>query len=590
MDTLPPLPDNAAAPGTRPAPLAAAAAKRWLGLDTNLLTRRQRVSAYVIACVVFIAVSASYWFLTWQREIESEHARMRTLVDMGAYAVNSYFKTLEKAIGAEATVIMAAGIPADTGKRLAEFKRRFPEFQIVVFTEADGQNLYSSEPVTGPMPNVGKQPSFADARERLLKGAVMDVGRPYFGPISKAWVTHLRYGIRDENGALKYILVAGLYQTRTQEFWRDVPMRADSGMGLIRDDRYIVARHPIPPGQRENIFKQPANGTLARHLLEANFPESGEVTGVNSFTGLKSTNVYKRLRDYPLTMYLSQPDKLLVNEWWRASWPTYLLILMVFVGALLTIRWMSLAQAALHDERERRMADLERLARSLEESNAGLETANAELNAFTYSVSHDLRAPIRAIEGFGALLEERIGDLPDEEAKHLLGRVRGNARRMAELIQDLLDLSLYSKQEMEREQIDMRAEVETVIEELGRDGGGANIRIGDLPPAVVDRILIHQVWMNLIGNAIKYSGRTAEPAIEIGWRDGAYYVQDNGAGFDMQYADKLFRVFNRLHRESEFPGTGVGLAIVKRIVERHGGTVWADARVGEGATFFFTIG
>lgn len=590
MEPTPPVPELAAAPRVRPVPLAAETVNRWLGNDSILLTRRQRVSAYLLAFLVFVAVSGSYWFLSWQRELFTEHARMRTLVDMGAYAINSYFNTLEKAIGAEADAIMAAGIPADTGKRLAEFKRRFPEFQIVVFTEADGQNLYSSEPVAGPMPNVGKQPSFADAREKLKQGAVMDIGRPYFGPISKAWVTHLRYGIRDESGALKYILVAGLYQTRTQEFWRDVPMRLDSGMGLIRDDRYIVARHPLPPGPSENVFRQPANGTLARHLVEANFPESGDVTGPNSFTGMQNTNVYRRLRDYPLTLYLTQPARLLVNEWWRASWPTYLLILMVFVGSLVTIRWLGHAQMALHQERERRMADLESLARSLRESNAGLEAANAELNAFTYSVSHDLRAPIRAIEGFGALLEERIAELQDEEAKHLLGRVRGNARRMAELIQDLLDLSLYSKQEMQRETVDMRAEVEAVIEELDREGGQANIRIGTLPTAVVDRILLHQVWMNLIGNAYKYSGRTPQPEIEIGWADGAYFVKDNGAGFDMQYADKLFKVFNRLHRESEFPGTGVGLAIVKRIVERHGGRVWAEARLGEGATFYFSLG
>ncbi|MDX2218619.1 MAG: ATP-binding protein [Burkholderiales bacterium] len=589
MDSTPPAQDPVAAPRARQAVLAATV-NRWLGNDSILLTRQQRVAAYLLAFLVFLSVSGAYWFLSWQREMASEHARMRALVDMGAYAVNSYLKTLEKAIGAEAAAIMAAGIPADTGERLAAFKQRFPEFQIIVFTEAEGQNLYSSEPVAGPLPNVGKLPSFVDARERLRQGAVMDIGRPYFGPISKAWVTHLRYGIRDDSGALKYILVAGLYQTRAQEFWRDVPMRNESAMGLMRDDRYIVARHPLPALPSENIFKQPATGTLARHLVDANFPESGQVSGINSFTGIASTNVYRRLRDYPLTMYLTQPDKLLVSEWWRASWPTYLLILMVFVGSVVTIRWMGHAQVALHQERERRMIELEGLARSLKESNAGLESANAELNAFTYSVSHDLRAPIRAIEGFGALLEERIADLPDEEAKHLLSRVRCSARRMGELMQDLLDLSLYSKQEMQREQVDMRAEVATVIEELDRGGGQANIRLGNLPPAVADRVLIRQVWMNLIANACKYSGKVAQPVIEIGWRDGAYYVQDNGAGFDMQYADKLFKVFNRLHRDSEFPGTGVGLAIVKRIVDRHQGKVWADARLGEGATFYFTVG
>jgi signal transduction histidine kinase len=568
----------------------ARAGSAWLGDNTFFVTRRQRVIAYGVVVLAFVLVSAAFWALSWKREIGSENVRMRALVDMGAQAINSYFNTLEKALGAEAAAIMAEGIPRDTGARLAAFKKRFPEFQIVVFTEVGGQNLYSSEPAAGPMPNVGKQPSFMDARERLEKGAVMDIGRPYFGPISKAWVTHLRYGIRDESGTLKYILVAGLYQNRTQEFWRDVPLRPGSWMGLIRDDLYIVSRHPLPPKVQDSIFKAPAAGPLPAHLVGNSFPKSDYVSGINPFTGAATTTLYNRLRDYPLTFYLSQPDAVLFGHWWQASWPTYLLILVILAGAVFTIRWLGHAQVALHEERERRMADLEQLAQSLKDSNQGLEAANAELNAFTYTVSHDLRAPIRAIEGFGALLEERIADTSDDEAKQLLGRVRGSARRMAELIQDLLELSRLSKQELNCQPVDMQAEVRSVVAELDGREHSANIRIGDLPPAVADHILMRQVWVNLIGNAYKYSGFKPAPEIEIGCVDGVYFVRDNGAGFDMQYVDKLFTVFNRLHRESEFPGTGVGLAIVKRIIERHGGRVWGEGSQGTGACFHFTLG
>lgn len=418
----------------------------------------------------------------------------------------------------------------------------------------------------------------------------MDVGRPYFGPVSKAWLTHLRYGIRDQTGALTHILTVGLLQTRAQAFWKDVPMRANTGMGLMRDDRYIVARHPMPPAVANTIFSEPASGTLATYLAANNFPDSGLVRGMNSFTGERSTNIFKRLRDYPLTFYISQPDHLLFYDWWSASWPTYLLILLVLIAALLTIRWMGHAQVALHRERERRVADLERLAQSLRDSNASLESANAELNAFTYTVSHDLRAPIRAIEGFGALLEEHIAGRNDVEAEQLLARVRTSARRMAELMQDLLDLSRYGKQELKRETVDMRAEAQGVVNELDGREHSANIRLGDMPPAVADQLLMRQVWANLIGNAFKYSAMTPSPEIEIGWADGVYYVKDNGAGFDMRYVDKLFKVFNRLHLESEFPGTGVGLAIVKRIVDRHGGRIWAEGSVGGGACFRFTLG
>lgn len=241
---------------------------------------------------------------------------------------------------------------------------------------------------------------------------------------------------------------------------------------------------------------------------------------------------------------------------------------------------------------------IRRLNTELEERvakrTAELEVANQELEAFSYSVSHDLRAPLRAVDGFSlAVLEDYGANLP-EDGRRYLQTIRDGAQRMGMLIDDLLAFSRLSRQPINKQEVDTAKLVREVLEELAplREGREIDIRIGDLPRYQGDAALLKQVWVNLLSNAIKYT-RDRNPAIiEIGCKSGkngnVYFVRDNGAGFDMQYANKLFGVFQRLHRAEEFEGTGVGLAIVQRIINRHGGSIWADAAPGKGATFYFT--
>lgn len=236
----------------------------------------------------------------------------------------------------------------------------------------------------------------------------------------------------------------------------------------------------------------------------------------------------------------------------------------------------------------RDVSDLKRVER-------GLREANKELDAFTYSVSHDLRAPLRAIEGFSRMLLDEHAQRLDAEGGRLLGVVRSNTARMARLIDDLLSFSRIGRKALEIGAVDMAALARSAIEDVRREKSNPALRVemGELPPARGDRAMLGQVFANLIGNAVKYSGKKAAPAVEVGSsREGGetvYFVKDNGAGFDMKYAGKLFGVFQRLHHDDEFEGTGVGLALVERIVRRHGGRVWAEGKVGEGAVFRFTL-
>ena len=235
------------------------------------------------------------------------------------------------------------------------------------------------------------------------------------------------------------------------------------------------------------------------------------------------------------------------------------------------------------------------LAEKLERSNAELAAANRELEAFSYSVSHDLRAPLRSIEGFSqALLEDHGAALPPG-ARSYLDRIRAGAQRMSELIDDLLRLSRVTRADMRREPTDLSAMVSAVIGELRRGDPAREVEIAIQSDvhAVADRRLVKITLENLLGNAWKFTSKTASARIEFGARRDAgeqvFYVRDNGAGFEMKYAERLFGAFQRLHSDKDFPGTGIGLATVQRIVLRHGGRIWVEAAPGSGATFQFTL-
>lgn len=252
----------------------------------------------------------------------------------------------------------------------------------------------------------------------------------------------------------------------------------------------------------------------------------------------------------------------------------------------------------------------EELEQRVLERTGQLEAANKELESFSYSVSHDLRAPLRAIDGFSKIvLEDYSATLP-EEGKSYLQLVRTNTQQMGQLVDDLLAFSRLGRLGLTKQAVYPGKLVRLCLQEMQKEQQDRRVEIviGDLPPCQADPTLLKQVWMNLLSNALKYTRKRKDARIEIGCRTGSrslsdgsvsgpagaaaetiYFVKDNGAGFDMRYADKLFGVFQRLHRTADYEGTGVGLAIVQRIIHRHGGRVWGEAQLNQGATFSFTV-
>ena len=245
-------------------------------------------------------------------------------------------------------------------------------------------------------------------------------------------------------------------------------------------------------------------------------------------------------------------------------------------------------------EKEKRAAELLIINGELAIAENQLQEVNTELEAFTYSVSHDLRSPLRAVNSYAQILTEDYSKAIDADGIQMLENIRYNTKKMGALIDELLSFSRLGRKEIDRTDIDMNELIQTVLDNIKRTTDHhATIQVSTMPVVKADHTLLHQVLINLLSNAIKHSSKKEHPLVEIFTEEQnnktVFAIKDNGAGFDMQFGDKLFGVFQRLHSEKEFEGNGVGLAIVQRIITKHGGRVWGKAKENEGATFYFTL-
>ena len=269
-----------------------------------------------------------------------------------------------------------------------------------------------------------------------------------------------------------------------------------------------------------------------------------------------------------------------------------LLVITVFLFAVLAA---ARSLDRIDAERKRAEDAVNRLNEDLDRRATELEAANKELEAFSYSVSHDLRAPLRAIDGFSRILMEEYAPQLAPEAQRYLKLVRDNTRQMGNLVDDLLAFSRLSRQPLRKQSVKTTALIHQALDELRVDVNGRQVefKVTEMPKCQADPNLLKQVWINLLSNALKYTRKREVARIEIGWKkendEQVFFVKDNGVGFDIQYVHKLFGIFQRLHRAEDYEGTGVGLAIVHRIVHRHGGRVWAEGQVDGGAAFYFSL-
>ena len=395
--------------------------------------------------------------------------------------------------------------------------------------------------------------------------------------------------IRNATGDVAGILMVQVRVESLLEWVKAIDIGPE-GFVYVIDSKGQVAFHSRKPGQGEIVDLSAA--PIVKSLLRG---EHGVQIGFDRLEGEDQISAYAPVPGYGWGVITQQPTRASLglearDDQLRLLLTAYGLILLLCVSAIYFAA--RIAGERRRAEEDRRIkAELER---RVAERTAQLEGANKELESFSYSVSHDLRSPLRAIDGFSRMLEEDYGGKLDDEGRRLFKVIRDSSRKMGRLIDDLLEFSRLGRKSLSTGQIDMKRLVAEVLEELQVAGGQRpRLVLGALPPAHGDTTLVKQAWVNLLANAIKFSARREQPVIEVSGReDGAesvYCVKDNGAGFDMRYYDKLFDVFQRLHGDEEFSGSGVGLAIVRRVVTRHGGRVWAEGKVNEGATFYFAL-
>ncbi len=428
---------------------------------------------------------------------------------------------------------------------------------------------------------------------------------------------------------------AGYQEVFAKGFVTDYPLTLRHVTGRAKEVLYNASVYRDGKGEVAGVFaaahdvterkraEQEMRSALlyARSLIEASLDPlvtisaEGKITDVNEAT-VQATGVPRRLLvGSDFSDYFTEPGKArsgYLEAFAKGFVTDYPLALRHVSGRIAEVLYNASVYrseggevagvfAAARDVTERKRAERElqeyreHLEELVKERTSALEAANKDLEGFAYSVSHDLRTPLRAIDGFSNILLRKYPDKLDDEGKRYLSVVRDNTKRMAQLIDDILAFSRMGRLGMNMAEVNMDALARTMLEELRHTFAGRDIavEIKPLPACRGDQAMLRQVWINLLGNAIKFTRDKAGALVEVGGAvegtEHIYYVRDNGAGFDMQYGDKLFGVFQRLHGVDEFEGTGIGLAIVKRIITRHGGRVWAEGKVNEGATFYFSL-
>lgn len=375
---------------------------------------------------------------------------------------------------------------------------------------------------------------------------------------------------------------------------------------LIIDDKpaniYALKTMLEKPGQ---VLLSETNGKEGLKTALANDVDliilDVQMPGMDGFEVAQVLKSHKRTRDIPVIFASAEKkERQSIMKGFEEGAVDYLAkpldpdLIRAKVAVLLKLQLQKKELIEKNASLEKAEKEISRLNADLQMNMVRLESMNKELEAFSYSVSHDLRTPLRTLLGFSAILEEDYKNQLNEEATRILATIRQSANRMNDLINDLLEFAKLGKKEVVKSRIDGETIIRNTIEEITHAAPyKASFNLTTLHPMYADYNLLKQVWLNLISNALKYSSKKENPVVEIGSEKNEheviYYVKDNGAGFDMNYSDRLFGVFQRLHKTDDFEGTGVGLALAHRIISKHGGRIWAEAKVGEGATFYFSL-
>jgi signal transduction histidine kinase len=577
---------------------------------------RGRLTALVLVALVPMLIAQATVFAYWYRT--QKYTELEASVEM-ARALGSFCdRYLTDLAHTEATLgeVVLQLDPARASGLLASRASEYPGVNSFSWVDPRGIVLISSR-------SEGKGVSVADREyfQEILKGKEWSASDLIQLKVVREDRLILARGIRSGDNVLLGVILAEIVPQKLAEIL--ATPRSGGGILALFDRKGLVLSLVRGPEVPISVLRFKEKDPMALHVIR-----TGKiVTGIDQLPGEDIDRLAARVpigdlgwvagASRPLSEVMAPVRQNLLYILLAVSAVTLLSLLVAqlmarsIINSVAVVREGAASLAAGNKTRVRlpeilELRDLaltfnymaEQLtvhASSLQKTADELRRSNEELEAFSYSVSHDLRAPLRAIDGFAnALMEDHAGRL-EEEGLRYLSIIRENTERMGQLIDDLLSYSRLGRKEPSFEEIDMQALARVVAQDL-EAAGEANqsaLRIGDLPPAVGDPTLIRQTLSNLLSNAFKFSSSQEHPKVEVGGRqeseENVYWVRDNGVGFDMAYSHKLFTIFQRLHAMKEFPGTGVGLAIVQRVMQKHGGRAWAEGAVNQGATFYFAV-
>ncbi|MEK8089055.1 ATP-binding protein [Thermithiobacillus plumbiphilus] len=563
---------------------------------------RPIVATFRLLGFLLMLFTLIYGIYAWYLEKQQTFDKLQALSANSAYSARQYFDHYKQGMRGLSQDLLAEGGLAQPQRAhvlLKRFQLGNPDLNSVNLVTADGQMFLSSlVPVGQPLPHLRRSAVIWRGFEETLRGQGFNVLPACQGLISGNWVIPMQLPVRDAKGRLRFVLSVSLPVARQQGAWRGLTPES-MVHGLMRNDAYLQSRYPNP-ADFDFTFASRRQGPLVQALRSNPGRAWGTYQGTTEVDDEYRLGAYTRLQGYPLTAFVSVPLNQVFSGWIeRVQVPFAMFFLLALAGIGIYqrgLRW----QMRIERERQRAEREVRQLNAELEqrvaERTAELLELNAELESFSYSVSHDLRAPLRVVDSFSQILLQDCGERLQEGERRHLRRIHQASQRMGNLIEDLLSLSRVTRQEMRCRPVNLGVVARQIADHLQQPGLTArqvDFRIAPDVPAYGDERLLRIVLENLIGNAWKFTGKRADACIEFGMlREGEeriYFVRDNGAGFDMNYAGKLFSAFQRLHSMQEFEGTGIGLATVARIIHRHGGKVWAQGGVDEGATFFFTL-
>ena len=548
----------------------------------------QKTLAPMLALLAAFVIGFS--FDAWHSNKTDQMRHLAALSELGAASLNSYLAkfeaTLRLASAEMLRPIPAPGTPLRIRDAVHEIYPELHNVRVVTLSE-ETPNNGSGELARAVFP--------APAAYASGHGALV-FDRPVWSKSAADWVIPIRYARRDARGALLYAIDASLPLSTAYNLWKEAPLPEGGRLGVIRDDGHLMTLYPVPERTRhETIYGVVrTQSPVYLHVRDHNFPQRGTVEGAGSWDGKTRVWVYRRLENYPLTLYTSLPAAYLWQTWWQQVRQSYLMLALSVVGGAVVYRWILRRQRAWEITRQKSDHRIRRLNKNLAQRIALLEAANSDLEAFSYSVSHDLRGPLRVIHGFSERLTEQCGNQLDAKSAHYLERINIGARRMGDLVDGLLQLSRVARVKIEMQPVDLTHEARSLARELQQLAPERNVRfsVEDGLVAHGSQPLLRDLLHNLLENAWKFTAGRSDAAVSLTTEDRggerAYVVRDNGAGFDMQHAHKLFKAFQRLHG-ADYEGIGMGLATAARIAAMHGGRIWAEARKNEGAAFYFVL-